>query len=42
MDAPKPIEKIKLTKSYTIISDKNHSFYFTIHSIIYILSRQYY
>ena len=41
MDAPKPIEKIKLTKSYTIISDKNHSFYFTIQnqsSIIYILS----
>ena len=41
MDIPKPIEKIKLTKSYTIISDKNHSFYLTIQnqsSIIYILS----
>ena len=41
MDIPKPIEKIKLAKSYTIISDKNHSFYLTIQnqsSIIYILS----
>ena len=41
MDIPKPIEKIKLAKSYTIISDKNNSFYLTIQnqsSMIYILS----
>ena len=39
MDAP--IEKVKSTKSYTIISDKNNSFYLTIQnqsSMIYILS----
>ena len=41
MDAPKAIEKVKSTKSYTIISDKNNSFYLTIQnqsSIIYFLS----
>ena len=41
MDAPKAIEKVKSTKSYTIISDKNNSFYLTIQnqsSMIYILS----
>ena len=41
MDAPTPIEKIKSSKSYTIISDKNNSFYLTIQnqsSMIYILS----
>ena len=39
MDAP--VEKVKSTKSYTIISDKNNSFYLTIQnqsSIIYFLS----
>ena len=41
MEASIPIEKIKSTKSYTIISDKNNPFYLTIQnksSIIYILS----
>ena len=41
MDAPKAIEKVKSTKSYSIISDKNNSFYLTIqnqYSIIYFLS----
>ena len=41
MDAPTAIEKVKSTKSYTIISDKNNSFYLTIQnqsSMIYILS----
>ena len=41
MDAQKAIEKVKSTKSYTIISDKNNSFYLTIQnqsSMIYILS----
>ena len=39
MDAP--IEKVKSTKSYTIISDKNNSFYLTIQNqsfMIYFLS----
>ena len=41
MDAPTPIEKIKSSKSYTIISDKNNSFYLTIQNqsfMIYFLS----
>ena len=41
MEAAKPIEDIKSTKSYKIISDKNHEFYLTIqnqNSIINILS----
>ena len=41
MEAPTIKEEIKVENSYTIISDKNHSFYLTIQnqsSIIYILS----